>query len=178
METIHKLEVVVAGWYKNVPHLPEGGRKWLAANIWWIVLIGVILGCIGISGVILATFFASAALTAFGGVTGAAIGGVVFLAAMVVVAFMAIAVVLGALAISPLKAMREKGWTLLFIILVIQVIEAAIAFLFSFDVFTLVSNLFFTVVGGYFLFEIRDSYGKAVIKSKTTPATTPEIDSK
>jgi hypothetical protein len=183
METIRRLETTVATWYKNVPHLPEGGRKWLATNVWWIVLVGVILSSIGILGVITATFFAGVALTAFGGVVGAAIGGVVFLAAMVIIAFMAITVILGALAIPHLKALRRKGWMLLFIILLIQVAETAIAFLFSFEVVTLLSNLFFAIVGGYFLFEIHGFYAAAVVErsNKTKapfPASEPKTNTK
>jgi hypothetical protein len=183
MEMIRKLEATVATWYKDMPHLPEGGRKWLAMNIWWVVLIGVILSSIGILAIITATFFAGVALTAFGGIAGAAIGGVVFIVASIITAFMAITVILGALAIPHLKALRHKGWILLFIILLIQVVQAVLAFLSSFEIFTFIANLFFTAICGYFLFEIRDFYGKTATGSTPKPkvpfpSAEPKVDTK
>jgi hypothetical protein len=43
METINKLETTVAGWYTGLPHLPKTFTQWLAANVWWLALIGVVL---------------------------------------------------------------------------------------------------------------------------------------
>lgn len=170
MDTINKLEVKVASWYKGAPHLPEQGQKWLATNIWWITLVGVILGSLGILSILAATFFAGAALSVYGGVAGAAVGGLVLVAALVVVVFMAVTVVLSAMAIMPLKTMQKKGWKLLFIVALVQVIEHAVSFLFNWSLFGLVWNLLFTAVGAYFLFEIRDFYGKTVTKAHKEPA--------
>jgi len=169
MDTINKLELTVASWYKGVPHLPEQGRKWLATNIWWITLVGVILGSLGILSVIAATFFAGAALSVYGGIAGATVGGLVLVAALAVVVFMAITVVLSAMAITPLKMLQKKGWKLLFIVALVQVVEHAVSFLFNWSLFGLIWNLLFTAVGAYFLFEIRDFYGKAIAKPHKEP---------
>ncbi|MDN5274791.1 MAG: hypothetical protein JWP06_692 [Candidatus Saccharibacteria bacterium] len=179
MDIINKLEVELANWYKTMPHLPEQGRKWLATNIWWITLVGVILMGIGILGIVTATFFAGAALSIYGGVAGVAIGGIVVIAALALVVFMAITVVLGAMAITPLKMMRHQGWALLFIIMLVHVVEQLVSFVFSLNLFGLIWGLFFTAIGGYFLFEIRDFYSKASSKSRTpTPVTTPKTENK
>jgi hypothetical protein len=179
MDTIRKLEAKVAELYETMPHLPLQGRKWLAANIWWLTLVGVILGAMGLFGIILATFFASAALTIYGGLAGAAIGGFVFVAALAVTAFMAITIVICAMAITPLKVMRKQGWTLLFIATLVQVAEHVVSFLFNFNLVGLVISLFFTAIGVYFLFEIRDFFGKTSVKSKVPfPTTAPKADTK
>jgi hypothetical protein len=179
MDSINKLEVKLADWYKTMPHLPQQGRKWLATNVWWITLVCVILMCIGIFGIITLTFFAGAALSFYGGATGIAIGGIVVIAALALVAFMAITVALGTMAITPLKMMQRQGWILLFIIMLIRVVEQLVSFIFSFNLFGLIWGLFFTAIGGYFLFEIRDFYGKANSKSKTpSPASAAKTDTK
>ena len=51
MEFISQLERTVQGWLKAVPHLPEGARKWLGDNIWWIAAIGAVLTGIGVLGI-------------------------------------------------------------------------------------------------------------------------------
>lgn len=184
MDTVNKLELKAVEWYKTIPHLPEGSRKWIATNIWWITLVGVILGGIGIFGIVAATFFAGAALSLYGGAVGAAIGGIVLIAVLVFVAFMAVTVVLSAMAIAPLKAMQRKGWTLLFVVALVQVAEHLVSFLFNWNLFGLIWSLFFTAVGGYFLFEIRDFYGKRVVAKPITrhkvpfPATSSKPDVK
>lgn len=175
MDKINDLERMIAEWYESAPHLPSQGRTWLAKNMWWITLVGIILMGLGALSILMGTFFASVAITAYGGVAGAAASGVIILAAISVIAFMAIAVVLGAMAIAPLKAMRHKGWTLLFIIMIVDVIQQFVVFVFNFSLFGLIWGLLFTAIGGYFLFEIRDFYTKSAPKTKTH---TPEVDAK
>ena len=155
MESLQKLEVMVAAWYKDMPHMPENGRKWLATNAWWIVLVGTILGAIGLSSAFMGLMIAGAMLVGFGGAVGAAITGIAFLAVTVSLAFSILDIVLGAIAISPLKAQRKRGWDLLFLIMLLNVVAALVAFLFGFNVFQLVWTLLFTAVGAYFLFEAR-----------------------
>ena len=60
MDSLRNLEAMVASWYKGVPHLPKNGQRWLAENAWWLTLVGVILGTMGILSVLLGVlaFFA------------------------------------------------------------------------------------------------------------------------
>ena len=171
MDTINKLETKVVQWYKDVPHLPQEVRKWLAVNMWWLTLIGVILGGIGVIGLIAATFFAGALLSVYGGVAGAAVGGLIFVVSLLAIAFLIVTVVLGAIAVTPLKSMQKKGWTLLFMIVLVRIAHVAVTFLFSFNLIGLVWALVATAVGAYFLFEIRDFYGKTspILKAATSP---------
>ena len=173
MQTISKLELRAVELYRTLPHLPEAGRRWLSANIWWITLIGVILGGITVFSIIAATFFAGAALSVFGGVIGAAIGGIVILAVLISVGFMAVSITLGAMAVGPLKSLRRKGWQLLFVALLVQVSESLVSFIFNWNIFGLIWSLFLSGVFGYFLFEIRDLFGTPVTAAqlKVAPKT-------
>lgn len=159
MENINKLEETIAGWYKGMPHLPAEGKKWLAKNVWWLTLIGVIVTIASVLGLLSITFFAGAVLTGFGGGFGAVVGGVLFLAVLVSLLFSAVTIVLGLMAVSPLKSLQKKGWKLLYYIMLVNVVALVLSFLFHFNVVDLVWGLLMTAVGGYFLFEIREFYG-------------------
>ena len=161
MESLKNLETMVASWYKGVPHLPKNGQKWLAENAWWLVLVGVILGSFGILSVLLGTLVAGTLLAGFGGPIGAAIGGLAFVIVAISLAFAVVDMIISAMAISPLKAMRKKGWTLLFLVALINVLSLVVSFLFQLNLFSLVWGLIFAGVGGYFLFEVRDYFTSA-----------------
>ncbi len=171
MGPINKLEATIATWYKDAPHLPKEGQKWLAQNIWWLTLVGVILGILGIASLIFATLLAGAVLVGFGGAVGAALGGIALVAVFVSVALSVVTIVLGAMAITPLKGLQKKGWILLFVIGLLNVAAQVISFLFYYNVFTLIWGLVLALVGIYFLFEIREYYGseKNVRKVQTHP---------
>lgn len=169
MEYIRKLENTIAGWYKNMPHLPVNGQKWLAQNAWWLVLIWVILGAFGIFSLLMATFFASAFLSGFGPV-GAVVGGLALIAVTIALLFGIVNVVLGAVAVSPLKMMQKKGWTLLFVVALLNVAAEVLAFLFDLNIFALVWGLLFVAVGAYFLFEIRGYFDGAKAGRKKVAA--------
>jgi hypothetical protein len=158
MSEVNKIEALVASWYKNVPHLPKGGQKWLAENVWWLALVGLLLGGMAVLGTIAVTFFASAALIALGGAAGAVVGGVAVVATLVFLALSIVSLILIGLAISPLKTGAKKGWTLLFITALVNVLAIVIDFLFTFNLFGLVWGLLMAAVGGYFLFEIRSYF--------------------
>lgn len=166
MEIINKLENMIAEWYKGLPHLPKNGQQWLAKNVWWIALIGVILGVMGIFTVLAATLFAGAVLTAAGGVAGAAVAG---FAMIVIWAYLAVAVVsliITVMAISPLKAMKKRGWTLIFMTVLLEAVAQVVYFLFDYNFFGLVWGLLMSAVTAYFLFEIRSFFDGKTSASK------------
>jgi len=164
MESLRNLEVMAASWYKNMPHLPKEGQKWLAENAWWLALLGLILGSFGILSVLLGVLLAGTLLAGVGGPIGAAIGGIAFFAVFVSLAFAIVDMVLTAMAIGPLKARQKRGWSLLFLMALINVLSLAVSFLFQLNLFSLVWGLLFAAIGGYFLFEVRDYF----VGSKTT----------
>jgi hypothetical protein len=158
MESIHKLELLIASWYKGMPHLPKNGQKWLAQNAWWLVLIGVIFGVMGIFFVISVTLLAGMFLAGFGGFAGVAAGGIALLAVLVYLIFSIAEVVLSAMAIAPLKTMRTQGWTLLFMAMLVNVLSLVFSFLFNFNLFSLVWGLIIVAIAMFFLFEVRDYF--------------------
>lgn len=168
MDSINKLEMMAVSWYKTLPHLPREFRNWLATNAWWLALVGVILGGLAVFSLISATFLVGAVLTGAAGIAGAAVGGVVFIAVLLSLTLSVVDLVLIAIAINPLKEMKRRGWKLLFLTVLINVLSLAIHFLFTIDFFGLIWGLLMTAVGAYFLFEIRDEY-KEEPKAKHVP---------
>lgn len=173
MNVVTRLEDTVLGWFKGVPHLPEGGRKWLGANVWWIVLIGAILSAF-------ATLFAFTGLMGLlaimgGAVPGASyyvvrtVTGVAIFAAVVSLVFLAAQAVLLGFAVYPLKERQKKGWVLLFASLLLQAVAVVVNAVVTFNVFgfitTIIFGAIFLAIGAYFVFEIHGQFAH-VQKSK------------
>jgi uncharacterized membrane protein len=80
------------------------------------------------------------------------------------------------MAISPLKSLRKRGWSLLFITLLLNLASSVIGLLYNFDFSSLISGVLGAAIGGYFLFEIRDNFGVVKTNRKPTsaPVTTPK----
>lgn len=155
METVNKIENMVAQWYKGAPHLPKNGQQWLAKNAWWLALISVIVGAMGIFALLSITLFAGAVLTAAGGVAGAAIAGFSMIVVLVYLAIAVVSLIITVMAISPLKALKKRGWTLLFLTVLLTVVEKVVYFVFDYNFFSLIWSLLMSAVVAYFLFEIR-----------------------
>lgn len=170
MESVRKLEVMIASWYKSVPHLPKNGQEWLATNAWWLTLIGVILGAVAIINILFFSLLAGAFLTAIAGPVGAVAGGLVLFGVIVSLGLGLVSILLGGMAISPLKALQKKGWTLLFVLLLIEVAAIVISDVLSFNLLALVWELLWAAVGGYFLFEIRGQFEAKSHKTKEKAA--------
>ncbi|MCX6728491.1 MAG: hypothetical protein NTV39_01855 [Candidatus Saccharibacteria bacterium] len=172
MDTVHKLEKQVEEWLKPLPHLPEDWRKWIANNVWWIVLIGVILSVIGglaLAGALFAAMGATATVNTLYsslGVSGVpAYTGWWYAASAASLVFLVITVVIDALAVSPLKAKNQKGWDLLFLSFLIGVLSSIVGVVLNVTTGNLVGSLIGGVIGvvisAYFLFEIRSYFKQA-----------------
>lgn len=171
MDTVVKLEKLVAGWYEAMPHLPKSGQQWLVKNIWWIALVGAIIGTMSLCMALFGTFFAGLLLSSFGGVIGAAVAAPIIFVALVSSAVAIVTVVLTFMAVSPLKTQQKRGWTLLFITVLMQVAVQALTLVFTFNLFEVVWGLLFTAIGAYFLFEVRSSFVPAKKKQVTAADT-------
>lgn len=158
MEYVDKVEDYVALWYKNLPHIPKNGRQWLSDNIWWVVLIFVVISAFGVFNLLFLVFIGGLLSTALGGAIGAALSGVAVLVAMLTLGLSIINIIIGSLAVGPLKSRRKKGWSLLLLGLIVSAASGVVAILFTSDFISLVRDLLVVAIGGYFLFEIRDYF--------------------
>jgi hypothetical protein len=168
MDFVRKLETTIAGWAKNVPHLPVGAQKWIAENAWWIVLVGAILTGIGflfaLSGLfttiaalnsVSIVYYVSPAITSWAIVTG-----------IVSLVFLLVEGLLLAAAVNPLKARQKKGWTFLFLVWLASAASVIVNAILSLSVIGFIIGILFGAIGlaisGYFLFEIHGQFGQAV----------------
>lgn len=184
MEFVKKLETTLAGWYKQVPfHLPAGGRKWLSENVWWLVLIGAVLSALGIIVSVQAYWWGQQVIDRYrdvslyygvGQVTNTTMD---MTAVWVGVVFYVAVILLEVMAISPLKNRQKKGWNLLFMAMLVGAVAAVVSAVLALNFSSLISTAVGLVIGGYFLFEIHDSYSAARAAKKAEVATdTPKAE--
>ena len=174
MELVKKLEGTLAGWYKQVPfHLPAGGRKWLASNVWWLVLIGVVLGILSVFASVQAAFWAQqvtntySAAIAYYGIAPTANTSLNMTSLWVSILFFAAIVVLELMAISPLKAQKKRGWNLLFLTMLLSATSSVVSAVLQMSPMGLIGAAIGLAIGGYFLFEIHESFNGARAAKKT-----------
>jgi hypothetical protein len=172
MEYIKKAEVKIEEWLKPLPHLPEDWRKWLAVNIWWIMVIGAVL--VGLSAV--AVFKAIAielgllsvvSLFADYGWGSAGYYGANMFVLIVSLAVMIAFAVIFIMAIKPLKNGQKKGWQLMFYSFLLSVAFNLVNLFMSFHYFfSGLLNVFIgALIGAYILFELKPYFVK-VAKAK------------
>ncbi|RWZ78898.1 MAG: hypothetical protein EOT05_04095 [Candidatus Microsaccharimonas sossegonensis] len=173
MELISKLEKIVLGWARNVPHLPTVGRRWLGANVWWIAAIGTVITGIAVL-VSLARIFTLISLIGAPSsayyVLGSNYVSLALVGALISFVFLVANGVLLAAAVKPLQNMQKKGWVLLFMTLLVATISVVVRAVLSFSVVGFIIGIIFgavgVVIGAYFLFEIHDQFGHRAIKAK------------
>jgi hypothetical protein len=160
MEQLNLIDKTIGEWFKGMPHLPEALTKWLAQNVWWIIIILVAFSVLSLFWTVLLTLLSfgfAAGLWTQDAVT-AGIFGVALLAIIVSIVSLLITTFINALAISPLRRMEKKGWMLL---LLAQLVGAALGI-----VGNIVSLNFGGVIIGmlglaiclYVLYEIRSYF--------------------
>jgi len=164
MDFLKKLEEKVFGWFKAAPNLPNDARKWLGENIWWIIIVGVILTVLNIlrglktleeqvslQGTVAGSYYVSSSTSDWIIVT---VGVSVF--------FLILEAILMFLSIQPLKEKQKKGWVLLFAAWLISAVGLVVNALLTLGVFSFIITLLFGAVwlaiSGYFLFEIHGQF--------------------
>jgi hypothetical protein len=175
MDVLAKLEKMVLGWVKDVPHLPAIARNWLGTNIWWIILILAIIGgisvlfsftalmgTVAVLGSVAISYYAVATVTPY-----------VIAVGVVGLTFLVLQTVLLALAVSPLKEKQKKGWVLLFASWLLNIISVVVNAVLTLNPLGLIIGLLFGAIGiaitGYFLLEIHGQFAH-VTKSKGVKA--------
>jgi hypothetical protein len=168
MENINKIENMIEGWLRPLPHIPAKATKMIAENLWWIVGIGIIISGIGvlvsINGIYTAAVFLGRAAAYFGYYANSFYTGWWVAAAAISLLALIANVALMVMAFSHLKVMHKKGWDLLFYSLLIMVAARIVIVVLNFSVYSLFVDMIVALlgiaVGMYLLFEIK-SYFKS-----------------
>lgn len=175
METIEKLETTIGGWFKDFPRLPKGLTAWLADNIWWLTIVGIVISVfasfVALSALLFIFGISGFTLTVSNGFLWSAVAGIALISALVGIAGLLIDVVLMAMAVSPLKMKAKKGWTLLFVLLLFNFAFAVAGSLVSLNIIGVLAAALMAGVEAYILFEIRSYFGvtrKVASKTKAT----------
>ena len=163
MEPLTKLEKIILGWYKKLPHLPESARKWLGDNVWWIAVIGLVLTCIGILSVLFGTLLSTATSVAY---VLPAFAAWQLITGTVLLAFLVIEAILLGLAIKPLQVKQKKGWVLLYLLWLIGILYVVVYAVLTLNPFLFIVQVLFgaiwVAISGYFLFEIHGQFAHAL----------------
>lgn len=161
MEFINKIEDLIGTWLKPVPHLPADWRSWLAKNAWWLTLVGVIISVFGLFGLLSTLSLFSSTVGYYSVYTDAVIktqSGMWMASIYVSLALLIVTVVVEAMAISPLKVMKKKGWDLLFIAYLIGIASGVVTALINANFTSLISTAIGAAIGAYVLYEVRSHY--------------------
>jgi hypothetical protein len=172
MDYLNKLEKIVLGWAKNVPHLPLSAQKWLGDNVWWIALIGAILSGIAVL-VTLAALFAAISIVGTVAdtyyVAGSLYPGLQIANAAVSLAFLVLNGLLLAVAVKPLQSKLKKGWVLLFTALLLEAISVIVHAVLTFSVGGFIIDILFgaigLAIGAYFIAEIHGQFAHPAKKA-------------
>jgi hypothetical protein len=152
MQQVEKIEKMVATWMKDMPHLPKGLTKWLAENAWWLVIIGVVLSVLSLLMALTALTVGSVVLGTLG---AAALGGTLFVGALISLVGSAASAVIEGLAISPLKVMNKKGWDLLFLSVLVGFAGAVVSSLIGMNIMGVVWAAVAAAISFYVLLEVK-----------------------
>lgn len=171
MVATNSLEKTLADAFKNAPRLPEKGRKTLVE---WLPWLNLALGVLTLWAAYTLYHWASAAnaLVNYANSLSQAYGGptvstsnwsvTVWLGLLV----LAVEGVLFIAAFPGTRAHQKSGWNLLFYALLLNAAYGVVSLFTNYGgVGSLLGYLIATIIGLYFLFEIRGSY-KAGAKAK------------
>lgn len=164
MEHMSKLERKILKWVASLPHLPEVARKWLGDNVWWIVLVGVVLSVIailiGLNNVFITLTIMNSVAMMY--LTSTTVNSWVIITAIIGIVFIALKTVLMGFAIKPLQNKQKKGWVLLFATWLLGIVDVVVGAVLSLGVFSFIMGILFGAIGiavtGYFLFEIHGQF--------------------
>ena len=164
MNVLKNLERTVVGWLKKAPRLPRISKVWLGDNLWWIAAVFAALTAIAVLGLVMSVL---GNLSMLGNpyvsyYTTATIVGLAAIKTTVSLVFTAIVCILLAVAVTPLKEKQKKGWSLVFVALIVSAISIAVGAVLTLNVFGFLANIIFgalwLVFATYILFEAREQF--------------------
>lgn len=134
-------------YYAKLPSLPKGATDFIVSVVPWLALIFGVLALLGgIAAFGLLSFFSPLAA-----VSGA---GQYALTGLVASLILLLQGIIELLSFSPLRNRRESGWNLVLFALVLSVVSS----IFYLNVFSVISSLFWALVGYYFLYQVKSYY--------------------
>jgi hypothetical protein len=157
MQYVESVSTTVAKWMKDVPHLPKGFTKWLAENSWWLTIVGVVISVFGVFGLLAAMTAGSALLVVVG---APALGGMFFISSLVSLVGIGISLVAEVMAITPLKAMKKRGWDLMFFVLLVSVAMGILGSLLTANVGGILFGIIGAAIGAYVMLELKHYFVK------------------
>jgi len=174
MELMNKIEKTVLGWVKDVPHLPSSAQKWIAVNVWWMVLVSAILGALGVlfslNNLVTLLALLDSASNLYYVTTTYTEYAIVRQIISLVLGILTVVVL--SLAINPLKLQQKKGWVLLFLALLLGIVSLVINAVLSLSILGFIISVIFggifLVALGYFLFEIHGQFAHVPRRTKKT----------
>jgi len=166
---VDKVVGKIEKWFTAFPHLPASGRKWLGENIWWLVAVAAVFSTIG-SLVQINRLFSVISITSgsspwayyYIGYTWWS----VIVALIAVVLFVVTTLVLW-LAVKPLQNKTKRGWTILFLALLLELVAVVVPYVLEFSLYSIIGVVTAIIgigIGAYFMFEMRSQF--AVPKRK------------
>jgi hypothetical protein len=159
MELVHSIEKMAESWFKQAPHLPKGGRDWLASNVWWLVIIGVVVSAWGLLLLLPILFGVSLLSSSIGMMSGVgSYVGLFMVSAWVSFAFGVLTLIVEAMAIKPLQDKKKKGWDLMFLAVLLSAVSSVVSIVLTANPMGIIGAVIGLLIGGYFLFEIRDHF--------------------
>lgn len=151
--------------YKKGPQLPDGGKKWLGDNAWWLALIGGILSLWGAWGFWNASQYVSTIgrwADDISRVTGVDYGtSSLGFAWYVALAAMVLQGVLLLMAFQKLKVHQKSGWNLLFYSSLVSLVMGVVYIMVpGYGAGSLIGTAIGAVIGWFFLFQARGKFVK------------------
>lgn len=163
MQQLESLEHALVDIAKGLPHLPKGLRDWLATNMWWLAIVTAIACVISALMSLVAMSVGSIGVALYSGLR---FGGMVFVVSLIMFLTMVAIAVINAMAVAPLQSKRKRGWSLVFLGVLVGFAGSLITDIITLNVGGAIASVVWTAIALYVVFEIRDYF----LKPTTTTA--------
>lgn len=166
MEMVHKIEDKMSEWFKGLPALSEGGREGLAKAFPWIALVFGLVQLFAAYSLWNLTRVVDAlntyVNTYYQAATGTSLGlsstdkMIIYIGLIVLV----VDAIILLMAFSPLSKRLRRGWDLLFLSALINLVYAVVTiFIHDRGIMSFFFSLIGSAIGFYLLFQVKGKYG-------------------
>ena len=176
MEMVKKLDTKLSELFKDAPALPQSSKEVLA-QIWpWLALIGgaiQLFAALAVWRLLQWTNSLTELTTYYARTAGVNVGPSTFdkVAIYLGVAVLVVDAVILLAAFNPLRARQRRGWDLLFLAAIVNVLYSVVAiFINGRGLSSFIFSLLSSAVGFYLLYQVKGLYGDATKAAKPTKA--------